>query len=208
MRLSTPVGDIYFKTSLLGRVNILNLVAVVTTLLALDYPREAIEDVMSTLRPIPGRMELVTALDDPIHVVIDYAHTPAALEQTLRSLREYTPQRIWCVFGCGGSRDVGKRSEMGAVADRLADEVILTNDNPRDEDLFEILEQINLGIRRLTALCIPDRKEAISHAICHATSGDLILVAGKGNESEQIVGAEHIPFSDRSVITNLLGGIC
>ena len=163
---------------------------------------------MSTLRPIPGRMELVSGPDAPVHVVVDYAHTPAALEQALDSLREHTTQRIWCVFGCGGERDPGKRPEMGAIADRLADKIVLTNDNPRAEDPLQILGQIESGIQRHKAVRIPDRREAIGFAIRQADSGDLVLVAGKGHETTQVVGSERIPFSDRTVVANLLEEIC
>ena len=208
LRLTTPAGDISFEVSLLGRLNVINLVAVVTTLLALEYSPAAIEQAMSMLRPVPGRMELVSEPDAPVRVVVDYAHTPAALEQALDSLREHTTQRIWCVFGCGGKRDPGKRPEMGTVADRLADRIVLTNDNPRDEDPLEILGQIESGIQRHEAVRIPDRREAIGYAIRQADSGDLVLVAGKGHEAAQVVGSERIPFSDRTVAVNLLEGIC
>mgnify|MGYP000899206091 CR=1 FL=1 len=186
----------------------MNLVAVVTALLALEYSSVAIERAMSTLRPVPGRMELVSESDAPVHVVVDYAHTPAALEQALDSLREHTTQRIWCVFGCGGERDPGKRTEMGAIADRLADKIVLTNDNPRSEDPLKILEQIEAGIHRHEVIRISDRREAIEFAMRQADSGDLVLVAGKGHETMQIVGAERIPFSDRTVVANLLEEIC
>ena len=208
LRLATPVGSISFQVSLLGRLNVMNLVAVVTALLALEYSSAAIERAMSTLRPVPGRMELVSESDAPVHVVVDYAHTPAALEQALDSLREHTPQRIWCVFGCGGERDPGKRPEMGAIADRLADNIVLTNDNPRAEDPLQILRQIESGIERHKAERIPDRREAIEFAIRQADSGDLILVAGKGHETTQVVGPERIPFSDQTVVANLLEEIC
>jgi UDP-N-acetylmuramoyl-L-alanyl-D-glutamate--2,6-diaminopimelate ligase len=207
LQLATPAGRISFQVSLLGRLNVMNLISVATTLLALDYSSTAIERAMSTLRPVPGRMELVSEPDSPVHVVVDYAHTPTALEQALDSLREHTTQRIWCVFGCGGERDIGKRPEMGAVADRLADRIVLTNDNPRSEDPMQILGQIESGIRRQKAVRIPNRREAISFAIRQANLGDLVLVAGKGHEVEQIVGSERIPFSDRTVAVNLLEGI-
>ena len=208
LRLATPAGCIGFQVSLLGRLNVMNLVAVVTALLALEYSPAAIERAMSTLRPIPGRMELVSELDAPVHVVVDYAHTPEALEQALDSLREHTTQRIWCVFGCGGERDPGKRSEMGAIADRLADKIVLTNDNPRAEDPLQIMGQIESGIQRHRAVRIPDRREAIGFAIRQADLGDLVLVAGKGHETTQVIGSDRISFSDRTVVANLLGGIC
>jgi UDP-N-acetylmuramoyl-L-alanyl-D-glutamate--2,6-diaminopimelate ligase len=208
LQLVTPAGRIKFQVSLLGRLNVMNLVAVVTALLALEYSPTAIEQAMSTLRSVPGRMELVSEPDAPVHVVVDFAHTPAALEQALDSLREHTTGRIWCVFGCGGERDSGKRSEMGAVADRLADKIVLTNDNPRAEDPLQILGQIESGIQRHKVVRLVDREEAIRFAINQADSGDLVLVAGKGHETTQVVGSERIPFSDRTVVANLLEEIC
>jgi UDP-N-acetylmuramoyl-L-alanyl-D-glutamate--2,6-diaminopimelate ligase len=204
LQLATPEGCISFQASLLGRLNVTNLVAVVTTLLALEYSPAAIEEAMSTLRPAPGRMELVSESSASVRVVVDYAHTPAALEQALDSLRDHTSQRIWCVFGCGGDRDPGKRPEMGAIAEQLADRVVLTNDNPRTEDPLQILDQIECGIQRHKAVRIPDRREAIEYAIRQADAGDLVLIAGKGHEAVQVVGAERIPFCDRTVTANFL----
>jgi UDP-N-acetylmuramoyl-L-alanyl-D-glutamate--2,6-diaminopimelate ligase len=204
LRLATPDRCISFQAPLLGRLNVMNLVAVVTALLALEYSPAAVEQAMSNLRPVPGRMELVSESDAPVHVVVDYAHTPAALEQALDSLREHTTQRIWCVFGCGGERDSGKRPKMGAISDRLADKIVLTNDNPRTEDPFRILGQIESGIQHHKAVQIPDRREAISFAIRQADPGDLVLIAGKGNETTQVIGSEQIPFSDQIVTANLL----
>jgi len=208
LKLSTPKGSISFQSSLFGRVNIINLVAVVAILLALEHTPCSIELAMSKLRPISGRMELLSSPDASVLVVVDYAHTPAALEHALRSLREYTTNQIWCVFGCGGERDLGKRSEMGAVADRLADRIVLTNDNPRSEDPLEILQQIEAGIQRNKSVSIPDRQEAISYAMSQAEFGDLVLVAGKGHETHQVMQSERRPFSDRAVVENLLEGTC
>jgi len=202
--LGTPNGPLHLEVPLLGRINAINLVAVVTVLLALDHEIAEIEDAMSCTEPIPGRMEMVSPINSPVRVVIDYAHTPNALEESLVSLREYTSQRLWCVFGCGGDRDKGKRSIMGRVSDRLADRIVLTNDNPRDEDANQILSDIEEGIGRQDVVKIPERQEAISYAISHAGSGDIVLVAGKGHETQQIVGSDYIPLSDRTIAIDCL----
>ncbi|MBO67188.1 MAG: UDP-N-acetylmuramoyl-L-alanyl-D-glutamate--2,6-diaminopimelate ligase [Acidiferrobacteraceae bacterium] len=202
--LETSDGPLYIEAPLLGRINAINLVAVVTVLLALDHKIAEIEDAMSCIEPIPGRMEIVSSVDSPVRVVIDYAHTPNALEQSLFSLREHTSQHLWCVFGCGGNRDKGKRAIMGSVSDRLADKIVLTNDNPRDEDPNQILSDIEVGIRHHDVVKIPERQAAISYAISHAGSGDIVLVAGKGHETQQIVGSDYIPLCDRTIAINCL----
>ena len=206
LQLSTPTGCMDFQVSLLGQLNVANLVAVVTVLLALGYSPEEIESTMPTLKSIPGRMELFCDDVAAVRAVVDYAHTPAALEQALDSLRKHTTGRLWCVFGCGGERDQGKRPLMGTIAERLADEIILTDDNPRGEDSLQILDQIESGIQSRKVVRIPDRQQAIKYAIGECIAGDLVLIAGKGHEAEQIVGSKRIPLSDRNVVANLLGG--
>jgi UDP-N-acetylmuramoyl-L-alanyl-D-glutamate--2,6-diaminopimelate ligase len=140
-------------------------------------------------------------------VVVDYAHTPRALEQVLLALRGHCRGRLWCVFGAGGDRDRGKRPLMGAVAERLADRVLLTNDNPRSEAPDAILAEIQAGMARPQAVQrMPDRAEAIHHAVGQAGPGDLVLVAGKGHEDYQQIGAERRPFSDRAQVLAALAG--
>jgi UDP-N-acetylmuramyl-tripeptide synthetase len=148
------------------------------------------------LKPVPGRMQSFGGGDRP-RVVVDYAHTPDALKQVLTALREHTAGDLICVFGCGGDRDAAKRPMMGAIAGRLADRVILTNDNPRSEDPDAILAAIESGLPQPAAACRePDRQRAIATAIAAARPGDVVLVAGKGHESWQIIGTEKRPFSD------------
>ena len=204
LEIVTPSGKISFEVPILGRLNVVNLVTVVTILLSLGESLFSIERAMSQLRPIAGRMELITEPNFPINVVIDYAHTPVALESALNSLREHTRNNIWCVFGCGGERDKGKRLEMGLVADRLADRIILTNDNPRSEDPHTILDHIEIGVREHDVEKITDREEAIAYAIGNANEGDLVLIAGKGHETDQILETGPRPFSDRFVVNNIL----
>jgi UDP-N-acetylmuramoyl-L-alanyl-D-glutamate--2,6-diaminopimelate ligase len=130
-------------------------------------------------------------------VFVDYAHTPDALENACRTLKELSPRRLITVFGCGGDRDKGKRPLMGAAAARLSDACIVTSDNPRSEDPLAIIREIEAGMRGMGHLSIPDRAEAISHAIKNALSGDIILIAGKGHESTQQFAGQTIDFSDR-----------
>jgi UDP-N-acetylmuramoyl-L-alanyl-D-glutamate--2,6-diaminopimelate ligase len=192
---------------LLGRFNASNILATLATLLALEMPlAEALERVARTAA-VPGRMERLGGGPDQPLVVIDYAHTPHALEQVLCALREHGGGRLWCVFGCGGDRDPGKRPLMGAAAERLADRVIVTDDNPRTDDPERIVGAILAGMRRpQAAVVIRDRRAAILRALAEAEAGDIVLVAGKGHEDYQIVGTERCPFSDRAVTSEGLSG--
>jgi UDP-N-acetylmuramoyl-L-alanyl-D-glutamate--2,6-diaminopimelate ligase len=140
-------------------------------------------------------------------VVVDYAHTPDALQRVLRTLESVTAGEVWCVFGCGGDRDRGKRPLMGAAAAELADRIVLTDDNPRTENPEAIVRDIRAGMHdhpQVTVL--HDRRAALRHAIDRAKPGDVVLVAGKGHEPEQVVGGETRPFSDRAVALEVLGG--
>ncbi|NNF95877.1 MAG: UDP-N-acetylmuramoyl-L-alanyl-D-glutamate--2,6-diaminopimelate ligase [Halobacteria archaeon] len=192
----TPHGKGQFHSRLLGRFNISNLLAVLAVLLLSGIPLQGALARLATVKPVAGRMETFGGDDKPL-VVVDYAHTPDALEQVLKALREHTEAKIWCVFGCGGDRDAGKRPLMGEIAEAFADVVILTNDNPRSEDPEQILIAIQRGMRNPEqAQTLPDRRQAIAMAISQARSGDVVLVAGKGHETWQQVGEEKIPFSD------------
>ncbi|MCW8928083.1 MAG: UDP-N-acetylmuramoyl-L-alanyl-D-glutamate--2,6-diaminopimelate ligase, partial [Gammaproteobacteria bacterium] len=154
---------------------------------------------------VPGRMEAFGGGDRPL-VVVDYAHTPDALEHVLQALREHTARQLWCIFGCGGERDREKRPMMGGIAERLADNVVITDDNPRREDPFNIIEDILRGIEHPDSIYISrNRSGAIAHAITLARAGDVILVAGKGHETEQRIGEQSIPYSDRREVASLLG---
>jgi UDP-N-acetylmuramoyl-L-alanyl-D-glutamate--2,6-diaminopimelate ligase len=168
----------------------------------------ALPDVAAALAgcaPPPGRMERVDAGRGPA-VVVDFAHTPDALERVLGALRAHATGRLWCVFGCGGERDAGKRPLMGAVARRLADRVVVTDDNPRREDPDAIVAAILEGSGRDAAVeVVRDRAAAIRHAIASAAQGDVVLVAGKGHETVQVVGTEARPFSDQAVARAAIG---
>jgi len=138
-------------------------------------------------------------------VIVDYAHTPDALEQVLKALREHCQGRLWCVFGCGGDRDTGKRPLMGAIAETLADAVILTNDNPRSEDPEQILQDIQKGTSHPELIeTQQDRRQAIAIAIAQAKPGDVVLIAGKGHEAWQQIGNDKIPFSDIEEVVSQL----
>ena len=201
LRIRSSWGDGVLRAGLLGRFNAHNLLATLATLLALEWPlAEALARLAQTATA-PGRMERLGGGPGEPLAVIDYAHTPYALEQALTALREHGGGRLWCVFGCGGDRDAGKRTLMGAAAERLADRVIVTDDNPRTEDPERIVASIVAGMRRpQAAVVIRDRRAAIRHALAEAEAGDIVLIAGKGHEDYQIIGAERLPFSDRTVV--------
>lgn len=188
---------------LLGEINVLNLLAAIGVLLACGIDSKSVASVMPSLSAPPGRMEAFRgALTQPM-VVVDYAHSPDALERALRSLKSLSQGRVFVVFGCGGDRDQGKRPQMGAVAELLADVVIITDDNSRTEPAEEIVQQIQSGMNH-PARVIHDRKQAVSEAIRSATAEDIILVAGKGHEDTQSVSGHRIPLSDREFVVELL----
>ena len=187
------------RSPLLGRFNVDNLLAVATTLHALGMAPALIAQTLSQLLPVDGRMQRLGGDGRPL-VVVDYAHTPDALEQALASLRGHTAGRLWCVFGCGGERDAGKRPQMAAIAERLADVVIVTDDNPRGEDGDAIVADIVAGFARPQAVQVQrDRAAAIAQAVAGAGVDDVVLIAGKGHEPyQEIAGVRH-PFDDVQV---------
>ncbi len=183
-----------------GLFNVSNLLGVLGALLAAGVPWQDAIARLEKLQPVSGRMERFGGEDGPL-VVVDYAHTPDALEQTLRALAPITEARggkLWAVFGCGGDRDPGKRPQMGGIAERLAQHVVLTSDNPRSEDPQHILDEISDGMDNPRAAAqIEDRAAAILHAVRHADAHDVIVVAGKGHESTQEIAGRKRPFSDQ-----------
>jgi len=191
------------STPLIGAVNVPNIELVVATLLALSTSIEDIQSILAKLQPAPGRMELYKNAQSA-SVVIDYAHTPDALEKALLSVREHCAGELWCVFGCGGDRDQAKRPVMGAAAEKHADQLIVTNDNPRSESPSVIAEQIVTGIKGSHQVIL-DRAEAIAAAISQASSTDWVVIAGKGHESTQQIGQDYLPFSDREQVSKILG---
>lgn len=194
------------RSPLLGRFNVDNLLTVAGVLRALGWSLAELVPVLARLEPVPGRMTRLGGHTGLPLVVVDYAHTPDALEQALRSLRAHGDGRLICVFGCGGERDAGKRPQMAAVAEALADAVIVTDDNPRGEDGDAIVADIVAGFTRAGAVRIErDRANAIATAIAGAAAGDIVLVAGKGHEPyQEIAGVRH-DFDDRDVARRALG---
>jgi UDP-N-acetylmuramoyl-L-alanyl-D-glutamate--2,6-diaminopimelate ligase len=191
-----PNGRAVVETALVGRYNISNLLAIAAVLFDAGLAADDVARRLSALTPPPGRMERVGGNGEPL-VVVDYAHTPDALENALLALRAVATARngrLVVVFGCGGDRDKGKRLEMGAVAERCADRVLVTSDNPRSEVPESIIEQILAGMRH--AECEVDRAVAIRQAVCEAAAQDVILLAGKGHEPYQDMGSLRLPFSD------------
>ena len=206
MQLSfdTPAGDLRFTSQLYGGFNASNIAAVITVLIELGFGHDEISRRLGKIKPIAGRAEKFGGQASMPLVFVDYAHTPDALEKILLALREHTQGKIWCVFGCGGDRDRGKRPEMGRIAERLADHVVLTNDNPRSEQPQSIVNNILAGMKTRPEI-EHDRKRAIMLAITAAADGDIVLIAGKGHEEYQQIGEKKIPFSDREAIRNILG---
>lgn len=198
----TPRGDLDIRTGLLGRYNLENMLATIAVAEALDVSHDAVAEAFGRQRPVNGRLEPVDA-GQAFPALVDYAHTPAALESALSSLRELvTPRglRTVVVFGCGGEKDTGKRAQMGALAGRGADLALATSDNPRGEDPLAILAQVEEGLRESGGhyRLQPDRREAIREAVRLARDeGDwAVLVAGKGHEAEQVIGGRVLPFDD------------
>ncbi|MCD6307807.1 MAG: UDP-N-acetylmuramoyl-L-alanyl-D-glutamate--2,6-diaminopimelate ligase [Candidatus Latescibacteria bacterium] len=202
--LGTPTGTIRYALPVPGRFNVLNSMAAVGVARACGYPDEVIVRGLETVEPVRGRYEVVDEGQD-FTVIVDYAHTPDALERILGAAREVTKGRLISVFGCGGDRDRGKRPLMGAVSERIADLSIVTSDNPRTEAPDAIIEDIlkGIGSRRFCEI-IPDREKAIRRPIEHASAGDTVVIAGKGHEDYQIVGTEKRHFDDAETARRLI----
>jgi len=203
MDVETPRGTLEIRSPLVGEHNVMNVLAAVAVGLALDMDAEAVAGALASVDSVPGRFERVEA-GQPFLVIVDYAHTPDALERVLTTARRLAAPgaRLAVVFGCGGDRDRGKRPLMGGIAARLADRVWVTSDNPRSEAPEAIIAEIVAGIplagldRHVT---IADRKAAIRSALTWGRAGDVVVLAGKGHETYQIIGSEVLPFDDREV---------
>ena len=189
---------------LLGDFNVSNALAAAACALALGHPLAEVAARLSAAPQVPGRMELIS--DRPCAVLRDYAHTPDALERALRTLRVLTPGRLIVVFGCGGDRDRGKRPIMGQLAAELSDLPVVTSDNPRTEDPDAIIDDVERGMGSAPRLRIADRRAAIAAALAEARAGDTLLLAGKGHETYQVIGAEKQPFDEREIVLTALSG--
>jgi len=202
--LHTPQGEGEVHSRLLGAFNVANLLAVAGVLCALDTPFHSIRDALETLEPVAGRMSRLGGGACPL-VVIDYSHTPDALQQALTTLRAHCGGKLICVFGAGGERDKGKRPQMGAIAEKYSDLAIITDDNPRGEDGDTIAAQILAGFAQpQRAIVQRDRARAIELALNEANAGDVVLIAGKGHETYQEVGGVKRPFDDLTVAEKIL----
>ncbi len=199
--VATPDGERELALPLVGRFNLDNVLLAMATLLGLGHDLEALFAAAAELSPVPGRMEILARPGTPA-VVIDYAHTPDALDNALAALRDHLPGsgRLWCLFGCGGDRDPGKRPLMAAAAERHADRLVITDDNPRGEDPEAIRRQVLAGLSpaaRGQAWVMDGRASAIARTLAEAGAADVVLIAGKGHETyQEIAGVRH-PFSDR-----------
>jgi len=209
------LGSGSVQLTVLGEFNLSNCLAVWTVLLAQDFSPQEASKRMAKLSSVPGRMELISLnktqkTEGPL-LVVDYAHTPDALTKALSALRPLADQRggkVWCVFGCGGDRDSGKRPQMGHAAQEFADHIVITSDNPRSEDPESIIAMIQSGISGNLAKVqvLPDRAAAIMAAVRHADIKDVVLIAGKGHESTQEINGKKFDFSDQEHIRLAAGG--
>ncbi len=195
-RIITPQGDGWLRSSLLGRFNLSNLLATIGALIAMGYPQDEILSAIPHLQGPAGRMQRLGGEAQPL-VVVDYAHTPDALEKVLAALRPQVSGELLCLFGCGGDRDRGKRPLMAEVAERLADRVLVTDDNPRSEDPAQIFSDIQHGFARPQQVTFQHgRDQAIAALIAGAKAGDVVVLAGKGHEDYQEINGQRLPFSD------------
>jgi UDP-N-acetylmuramoyl-L-alanyl-D-glutamate--2,6-diaminopimelate ligase len=205
LHLITPAGEMSLRARLAGRPNLYNMMAAAGAALSLGIDPHYVRLGIESLHGVPGRLEPVRGGQD-FTVIVDYAHTPDALEKLLETVRQLTTGRIATVFGCGGDRDRKKRPRMGEIATRLSDFVVATSDNPRSEDPQQILAEIEPGLNMGAATyhLQPDRREAIRSAFAWARKGDVVLIAGKGHEGYQIIGTQVFPFDDRTVALELI----
>lgn len=204
MDIDSPWGNALLTTTLFGRFNAYNLLAALSALCLHDLHFQEVIHVLSGYKNISGRMECINTEKSP-RIVVDFAHTPDALEQVLSVLRSVCSGKLYCVFGCGGNRDMGKRREMGKIADHYADSIVLTSDNPRYENPDAIIQDIAEGISRHSSITIePDREIAIRNTVMSALPADIILVAGKGHEDYQEISGERKPYSDQKIIAECL----
>ncbi|WP_346798842.1 UDP-N-acetylmuramoyl-L-alanyl-D-glutamate--2,6-diaminopimelate ligase [Halomonas sp. Bachu 37] len=206
--VATPEGEVVLELGLMGRFNLDNVLLAMATLYGLGEPLMPLVEAAKQLEPVPGRMQLIQQPQAP-GVVIDYAHTPAALENALIALRAHLGSQgaLWCVFGCGGDRDTGKRAEMAKVAERYAEHIVVTDDNPRNEPAGQIREQIMSGFTtegRKRVQSVEGRELAIAQVVAQAAANDVVLIAGKGHEAyQEIAGVRH-PFSDHASVGRAL----
>lgn len=199
--LAAPSGAARVSLPLLGQVNVSNALAAAAASLGIGTPFALVAERLETMPQVPGRLEIIARAPT---VVRDYAHTPDALERSLAAIRPFTTGRLILVFGCGGDRDRGKRPLMGQIAEQGADVVIITSDNPRNENPDAILDDIESGMTTSRHSRVEDRRAAIALALQLASTDDLVLLAGKGHETYQIRGSDRLPFDEREIVRSLL----
>ncbi|OTQ57122.1 UDP-N-acetylmuramoyl-L-alanyl-D-glutamate--2,6-diaminopimelate ligase [Gilliamella apis] len=205
IHMESSWGKAIIHSRLLGEFNVSNVLLAIATLLTLDYPFFAVVNMASYLKPICGRMEVIHVKNSPT-VIIDYAHTPDALQKALQASRIHCKGQLWVIFGCGGDRDTGKRPLMAEVAEQFADKIVLTNDNPRTEDEAKIIHDIEQGLSNIkNTQVITDRVTAIRETLAQAKADDVILIAGKGHEDYQIIGKTKHHYSDQETVKQILG---
>ena len=197
-------GRAAVQLPLVGDFNVANALGAAAAAWALGLPNDEIARRLSTLPQVPGRLERI---NERPTVLRDYAHTPDALERALTAVRPFAERRLIVVFGCGGDRDRGKRPQMGAIAERLADHAIVTSDNPRTEDPDRIIDDIEAGMHGATHERITDRHDAIARALTIAAPDDVVVLAGKGHETYQIRGTIAYPFDEREIVRELVSPI-
>lgn len=189
---------------LLGEFNVYNLLAAIVTVARLGHSWDVICQAVRSLHPVPGRMEAFTQQGRPL-VIVDYAHTPDALQQVLTAVRRHCHGELWCLFGCGGDRDRGKRPQMGAVAAQFADRVVVTDDNPRTEDPAQIVRDILAGIPQQKHVeVLAGRQQAVTATIAKAQPKDVVVLAGKGHEDYQVIGQQRVAYDERALVAELL----
>lgn len=204
-QVETPWGKGALESSLMGDFNVQNILSVLSVLGMQGYSLETILPALSALKPIPGRMQILGGKGSYPLIIIDFSHTPDALEKALRAARKHCLGKLICVFGCGGNRDRGKRPEMGKLAESLADQVIVTDDNVRKENPGQIVNDILAGCQNPDKMCVlHDRRAAIQQAIQQAASDDVIVLAGKGHETYQIIGDHYLPFNEEQIVLEIL----
>ncbi|RLA02050.1 MAG: UDP-N-acetylmuramoyl-L-alanyl-D-glutamate--2,6-diaminopimelate ligase [Gammaproteobacteria bacterium] len=203
-KVATPWGKMDFSTPMIGQFNLSNCLGVITTLGVMGFSVKDIGKELNTMAFVKGRMERFGGHDKPL-VIVDYAHTEDALKHVLQALKPHTNHKLWCIFGCGGDRDKGKRPQMAAIAEEYTDHLILTSDNPRSERVDSIIQQMMKGLNHPTDCEVEfDRELAIRSSISRAVLGDVVLVAGKGHEQFQHIGKEKIPHSDVDTVKHAL----
>lgn len=204
-KVKSSWGQCIVNSSLLGEFNVSNLLAAMGVLLVQGVALNDIVQFTHMLSPVAGRMEAFTA-NGKATSVVDYAHTPDGLEKALQSVKAHCKESVWLVFGCGGDRDKGKRPMMGAIAEQYADQIIVTNDNPRTEPAQQICDDILAGITQTSkAQVIIEREDAVLFALQHAKERDMILCAGKGHEDYTIIGTEKVNYNERQIVANYYG---